>query len=141
MKWKNCISAELNSDEKLNDMRNEFIAKMEIFNLKKLKQNRVALRICWNNVKYFIVLSYIKVFLRHFFFVRRNVILATMVPPPDVLGLLQTSRFELLGGWNVCIKMSIFTSNNFQISSNFATFFIANNDYKQVIPTAFKLAK
>ena len=76
-----------------------------------------------------------------FFFVRRNVILATMVPPPDVLGLLQTSRFELLGGWNVCIKMSIFTSNSFQISSNFATFFIVNNDYKQVIPTAFKLAK
>ena len=57
------MSAELNSDEKLNDMRNEFIAKVEIFNLKKLKQNRVALRICLNNVKYFIVLSYITVFL------------------------------------------------------------------------------
>ena len=31
----------------------------------------------------------------------KSQILATMVPPPDILGLLQTSRFKLLGGWNV----------------------------------------
>ena len=29
-------------------------------------------------------------------------ILATMRPTPNILGLLQTSRFELLGGWCVC---------------------------------------
>ena len=31
----------------------------------------------------------------------KSQILATMVPPPDILGLLRTSRFKLLGGWNV----------------------------------------
>ena len=32
----------------------------------------------------------------------KSQIVATMRPPPNILGLLQTSRFELLGGWNVC---------------------------------------
>ena len=33
----------------------------------------------------------------------KSQIVATMGPPPNILGLLQTSRFELLGGWNVCL--------------------------------------
>ena len=33
----------------------------------------------------------------------KSKILATRVPPPDILGLLQTSGFELLWGWNVCL--------------------------------------
>ena len=32
----------------------------------------------------------------------KSQIFATMGPPPNILALLQTSRFELLGGWNVC---------------------------------------
>ena len=31
----------------------------------------------------------------------KSQILATMGPPPNILGLLQTSHFELLGGWNL----------------------------------------
>ena len=37
----------------------------------------------------------------------KSKILATMVPLPDILGLLQIYRFKLLGAWNVCTTFKL----------------------------------